>query len=123
MTRRSIAGLVMAALLAAAPAAAAPNDGFAAFWKGFAAAVARDDQTALASMTIVGPGLDDQASFAAFHAADLKPSQRRCLARARPVRDVDGQGEANYSAQCGAWVYVFYKRAGAWKLTDVGAGD
>jgi len=113
MTRRSIAGFAALALAAAAPAMAAPSDGFAAFWKGFAAAIARDDQAALASMTIVGPGLDDQPSFAAFHAADLKPSQRRCLVRARPVRDLDGQGEANYSAQCGAWVYVFYKRAGA----------
>ena len=74
-------------------------------------------------MTVVGPGLDDQPSFAAFHATDLKPAQRRCLARARPRRDVDGMGVANYSASCGAWVYVFYKRDGVWKLTDVGAGD
>ena len=46
-------------LALAAPAFAAPDDGFAAFWKVFAAAVAKDDAAALEKLTVLGPGLAD----------------------------------------------------------------
>ena len=115
---------VAAALFLAAPALAAPADGFASFWPAFAAAAAKDDAKALASMTSLGPGLGDNGgSFAKFHAASLGPTVRRCLAKAKPVRDVDPQGAASYSAFCGEVIYVFSKVGGAWKLTDLGAND
>ncbi len=118
-------GLTLALCLAAtAPALATPTDGFAAFWPSFATAAAKDDSRALASMTVLGPGLGESGgSFARFHAASLKPAARRCLAKAKPVRDVDPQGAVSYSAFCGEVIYVFTKPAGAWKLTDLGAND
>jgi hypothetical protein len=112
------------ALMLAPPALAAPADGFAAFWPSFAGAAAKDDANALASMTKLGPGLGDAGgSFAKFHAASLGASARRCLAKAKPVRDVDPQGGVSYSAFCGEVIYVFSKVSGVWKLTDLGAND
>ena len=106
---------ILALVLAAAPVArATPTDGFGAFWASFAAA-AKDDAKALASMVVLGPGLGDAGgSFAKLHRAALGPAARRCLAKAKPVRDVDPQG---------AVIYVFTKPGGAWKLTDLGAND
>jgi hypothetical protein len=109
---------------AAAPARAAPTDGFAAFWPTFAAAAAKDDAKALASMIVLGPGLGDTgASFARFHATNLGPKARRCLAKAKPARGVDPQGTVSYSVFCGDVIYSFSKVGGGWKLTDLGAND
>jgi len=109
---------------AAAPARAAPADGFAAFWPTFATAAAKDDAKALASMVVLGPGLGDAgASFTKLHHDFLGPAARRCLAKAKPVRDVDPQGAVEYSALCGEVDYVFSKVGGGWKLTDLGAND
>jgi hypothetical protein len=118
------ATLFLATLFLAPPGLAAPADGFAAFWPSFAAAAAKDDSKALASMTALGPGLGDNGgSFAKFHAANLGLAARRCLAKAKPVRDVDPRGAVSYSAFCGEVIYVFSKVGGGWKLTDLGAND
>jgi len=119
-------GVVAALAIAiAAPAIAAPDDGFAAFWSNFQAAAAKDDAKALASMIALGPNLgEDGVSFAKFHAGELGPKVRRCLAKAKPDRDVDGLGNVNYSAFCGGEIiYGFSKTGGAWKLTDLAAND
>jgi hypothetical protein len=120
-------GLVMAVALTwatAGTAMAAPPDGFAAFWPTFAAAAAKDDAKALASMVVLGSGLGDAgASFTKFRSAYLGSAARRCLAKAKPVRDVDPQGAVGYSAFCGEVIYVFSKVGGGWKLTDIGAND
>jgi len=111
-------------LAVTAPALAAPADGFAAFWPTFAAAAAKDDAKALASMIALGPGLGDNGgSFAKFHAANLGLASRRCLAKAKPLRDIDPQGGVSYSAFCGEVIYVFSKVGGVWRLTDLGAND
>jgi hypothetical protein len=119
------AGLGIAlSLVLAVPALAAPADGFTAFWPTFAAASAKDDAKALASMVTLGPGLGDNGgSFAKFHARNLGPAARRCLAKAKPVRDVDPQGAVSYSAFCGEVIYVFSKAGGVWKLAALGAND
>jgi hypothetical protein len=57
--------------VALAGAARAADDGFAAFWKVFAPAMAKDDRSALAGM--VGPIL---GPFSTFHAQYLKGSAR-----------------------------------------------
>ena len=118
-------GLGIALSLAlATPALAAPADGFAAFWPAFAAAAAKDDVAALRSMVALGPGLGDAGgSFAKFHATNLGPARRRCLARAKPKSDVDPQGTLTYAAFCGEMIYVFSRAGGAWKLTDLAAND
>jgi hypothetical protein len=111
-------------LAATPPALAAPADGFAAFWPTFAAAAAKDDSKALAPMVALGPGLGDNGgSFARFHAANLGSAPRRCLAKAKPLRDVDPQGGVSYSAFCGEVIYVFSRVGGRWMLTDLGAND
>ena len=111
-------------LATASPATATTADGFGVFWPAFQAAVAKDDAKALASMVALGPNLgDDGASFARFHAGELGPKVRRCLAKAKPDRDVDPQGDVNYSALCGQVIYGFTKSAGAWKLTDLSPND
>jgi hypothetical protein len=115
---------VTATLLLATSAMAAPADGFAAFWPTFAAAAAKDDAKALASMIVLGPALGDTgASFARFHATNLGPKARRCLAKAKPARGVDPQGTVSYSAFCGDVIYSFSKVGSGWKLTDLGAND
>ncbi len=120
-------GLRLAAALCLAwttAASATPADGFAAFWPPFAAAAGRDDAKALAAMIVLGPGLgDDGTSFAKFHVRHLGPAARRCLARAKPLRDVSPQGAVSYSVFCGEVIYVFSKTAGGWQLTDLGAND
>jgi hypothetical protein len=111
--------------LAAGPALAAGGDDFAGFWGRFAAAAAKDDQAALASMTALGPGLDPNITpltFARFHATYLKAAARRCLAKGKPVRDVGG-GVVTYEVFCGEVIYGFTRTAGGWKLTDIGAND
>ena len=121
---RSAAGLALAIALSS-PVQAAPADGFHEFWTAFTAAVAKDDQAALAKMVVLGPELDqaEPLTFARAHADLFGPAARRCLARAKPVHSPDGVGEPSYSAFCGQIIYSFYRRDGAWKLTDVGPDD
>jgi hypothetical protein len=121
---RSAAGLGLAMALAS-PAWTAPADGFREFWTAFTAAVAKDDQSALAKMVVLGPELDqaEPLTFARAHADLFGPAARRCLARAKPVHSPDGAGEPSYSAFCGQIIYGFYRRDGVWKLTDVGPDD
>ncbi|HEY5006794.1 MAG TPA: hypothetical protein VII42_02250 [Caulobacteraceae bacterium] len=111
---------------ASSPALAAANDGFAAFWKTFAAAAGKDDKAALATMVTLGPNLGDNGkayTFDQMHAAYLKPAERRCLAKAKPERTADATGGAFYSTNCGDLIYVFNKTGAAWTLTDLSPND
>jgi len=114
-----------AAFVALATPVVAADDGFAAFWPAFAAAAAKDDQAALARMVVLSDQLDQATplTFAKFHADDLGPAARRCLAKAKPKRDVDGTGQVTYDAFCGEVIYGFSRSGGAWKLTGIGAND
>jgi hypothetical protein len=106
---------VALALAIGSPALAKPVDGFAA---------ATDDTKALASMVVIGPGLGDAGtSFAKLHREYLGAAARRCLVKAKPLREVDGQGAVTYEAFCGQIIYVFSKPGDAWKLTDLGSND
>ena len=125
--RRTLLATALAAALAmgAAGQAIAADDGFATFWKTFTAALAKDDHAALANMIVMGPGLDmsPTPTFAKFQAQFLGPKTRACLVKAKPVRDVDGTGQVNYSAFCGELDFGFTRQGGAWKLTDLGPND
>ena len=75
-------------------------------------------------MTVLGPKLgDDGGSFAKFHAAALGPAKRRCLAKTKPMRNVDPEGNLSYGAFCGQIIYIFSKTTGGWKLTELGVND
>src|ERR1700677_4018483 len=73
---RSAAGLVLAMALAG-PVSAAPADGFSEFWTAFGAAVAKDDQAALAHLVVLGPALVPRQGE-----ARAQPRRRR---RAQPL--------------------------------------
>jgi hypothetical protein len=112
--------------LALAPPALATDDGFAAFWQAFAPAVGHDEVARLQTLVAVGAIQDSDGkpmTFTQIQADYLKPSARRCLAKAHPVHGVDGTGAVNYSAFCGQLVYVFEKTNGAWKLADFSPDD
>jgi hypothetical protein len=116
---------VWACALGASAAAAAPNDGFAAFYKTFAAAIAKDDQQALAGMVELSPGLDDNGTpmtFAKLHHAVLGPAARRCLAKGG-WSSSNGAGSPEYGVTCGQTIYVFSKTKAGWRLTDLSAAD
>jgi len=116
-----LAAILAVSLALGAPAFAAANDGFAAFWAIFAAAVAKDDGASLEKLTAMGPGLDQEdKTFAGFHAHVLDRKARKCLAVARPKREPDG---AEYSAFCGQLIFGFSRTAGGWKLTDISPDD
>jgi hypothetical protein len=118
-----VAVLVLSVFLAA-PTFAAPDDGFAAFWKTFAAAVAKDDAAALERLTVMGPGLDSQdQTFAGFRAHVLDRKARRRLAAAKPQGQVNGLGQMEYSAFCGQIIFGFSRTADGWKLTDISPDD
>jgi hypothetical protein len=114
----TVAVAAVVALAVAAPALAA-DAGFAGFWKVFTAAVAKDDKPALAKMVVLSEMGDWSSSFAAFHAGGLKPAARRCLLKAKPDRD----GEGNYNVNCGDLIYGFSKAGGVWKLAYVSPDD
>ncbi|HVN00319.1 MAG TPA: hypothetical protein VMT68_08900 [Caulobacteraceae bacterium] len=122
--RASVAVTAWAVLTLAAGPARAADDGFAAFWKAFAGAAAKDDGAALSQMTALGPGLGPSASsFAKFHAAALGAKARACLTKAKPKRDVDGTGQVAYDVFCGEVIYTFSRTTAGWRLTDMGAND
>jgi hypothetical protein len=126
MKRGVLAAAALAAALGVSAPARAADDGFAAFWKAFSAAVGKDDKTALAAMTTLSPGLDDNdtpLTFAKVHAALLGPAARKCLAKAKPRRDIDGNGDPEYGVFCGHTIYSFSKVGGAWSLTGSGPDD
>jgi hypothetical protein len=126
MSTRLLAAVIGLCLAAAPPALAAGDDGFAAFWPAFSAAVGHDDGAALQTLVAVGSISDSDGrpmTFAQIQALYLKAPARRCLAKAHPVHGVDGTGAVNYSAFCGQFVYVFTKTNGGWKLTDFSPDD
>ena len=131
MQRRTIAAGALAILLAMAagsPGWAAPDDGFAAFWAKFSAAAAANDRAAVEGMTKLEGGYGDGSPGSAktwvqYYALYFTPKVRRCLAKAKPIRDVDGEMGVNYEAFCGEAIFVFSRKNGAWRFTEIGAND
>jgi hypothetical protein len=120
-------GLLVAGLLIPAgfAPAAGSDDGFAAFWTQFNAAVGKSDQKAVSQMIkypVVYNDLRQAADFPVIWKGAFKPAQRSCLARQKPVRDTH-EGKVSYSAFCGDLIYVFGKEDGGWKLTDFSVND
>ena len=120
-------GLLVAGLLLSAGSAlaAGSDDGFAAFWTQFKAAVGKSDEKAVSQMIKYPIDYDGQrqvADFPAIWKGTFKPAQRKCLAREKPVKD-SHEGKVSYSAFCGSLIYVFGKDDAGWKLTDFGEND
>jgi hypothetical protein len=124
-----IVALTLAAtlVLACGPAwsAAAANDGFAAFWTQFTAALAKNDKLAAAAMMqpdTLGNGPGESRTAAEYYTRNFTPAARRCLLKKKPDRDAH-DGTVTYAVFCGEQIFVFEKKAGVWKFTDIGAND
>src|SRR3954467_11563404 len=83
-------GLLVAGLLiSAGPALAAGNDdGFAAFWTQFNAAVGKSDQKAVSQMIrypVLYQDLRQAADFPLIWKGAFRPAHRKCLAKQKPV--------------------------------------
>jgi hypothetical protein len=120
-------GLLVAGLLiSAGPAlAAGSDDGFAAFWTQFNAAVGKSDQKAVSQMVkypILYQDLRQAADFPVIWKGAFKPAQRKCLAKQKPVMDTH-EGKVSYSAFCGELIYSFAKDDAGWKMTDFAVND
>ncbi|WP_018259451.1 hypothetical protein [Methylobacterium sp. WSM2598] len=120
-------GLLVAGLLISAGSAlaAGSNDGFAAFWTQFKAAVGKSDQKAVSQMVKFPVFYIDQrqaADFPVIWKGAFKPVQRTCLAKQKPVKDTH-EGKISYSAFCGSLIYMFGKDNAGWKLTDFAVDD
>jgi hypothetical protein len=126
MTRTTLAVTALVLAVAAAAPVRAADDGFAAFWSKFALAAGKDDKAALAAMTTLGPALENNdvpVTFAKVDAIFLGPAARRCLAKAKPQRDINGLGAVEYDVLCRQVIYVFSKTGAAWSWTDTGPDD
>ena len=120
-------GMLVAGLLISAGSAraAGSDDGFAAFWTQFNAAVGKSDQKAVSQMVKYPIFYIDQrqvADFPVIWKGAFKPAQRTCLAKQKPVKDTH-EGKVSYSAFCGHLIYSFGKDDAGWKLTDIDEND
>jgi hypothetical protein len=112
-------------VVASSALAAGSDDGFAAFWTQFKAAVGKSDQNAVSQM-IKYPAfyidLRQVADFPVIWKGAFKPAQRTCLAKQKPVMDTH-ERKVGYSAFCGHLIYSFGKDDAGWKLTDIDEND
>ncbi len=120
-------GLLVAGLLipAGSALAAGTDDGFAAFWTQFKAAVGKSDQKAVSQMIKYPVFYIDQrqvADFPMIWKGAFNPAQRTCLAKQKPGKDTH-EGKVTYDAFCGEVIYTFGKDDAGWKLTDFGVND
>ena len=96
-----------------------PAESFAAFWKDFKSAVAKNDKEAVAAATKL-PFMAQQskADFIRDYPSYFTKEVKKCLATAKPVRDRD-----SYLVFCGEEIFSFEKVNGAYKFTDIGMND
>ena len=124
----SVIGKALLVLSLSVESALAANgdDGFAAFWTKFKAAVARSDQKAVSGM-IKYPVLyideRQEEDFPVIWKGAFGKAQRKCLAKQKPVKDTNGEGNVEYAAFCDSLIYSFGKVGADWKLTDFGEND
>ena len=117
-----VAGLLISA---GSALAAGSDDGFAAFWTQFKAAVGKSDQKAVSQMIkypILYIDLRQVADFPVIWKGAFKPAQRTCLGKQKPGKDTH-EGKVSYSAFCGELIYIFGKDDAGWKLTDFAVND
>ena len=98
-----------------------PAESFAAFWKEFQSAVARNDKEAVAAATKL-PFMAQQskADFIRDYPSYFTKEVKKCLATAKPVKAEDRD---TYSVFCGEEIFGFEKVNGAYKFTDIGMND
>ena len=94
-------------------------DAFAAFWKEFKSAVAKDDKEAVAAATkLPFMGQQSKAEFIRDYPRYFTKEVKKCLATAKPVLDRD-----YYPVFCGEEIFSFEKVNGTYKFTSIGMND
>jgi hypothetical protein len=95
---------------------------FSAFWIKFKAAIAKNDKQQVADMTKLPFMMDsidhDRAGFIKEYPKLFTPRMRRCIARAKPMKDQD-----YYEIFCGDQIFLFGKVDGVWKFVEIGVND
>ena len=109
-------------IVAAVPAAQKTDPAFTAFWVKFKDAIAKNDKQRVADMTklpfMIG-GIDrDRAGFIKVYPTLFTPRMRRCIARAKPLKEQD-----YYEIFCGDQIFLFGKDNGIWKFVEIGVND
>lgn len=122
----SLSLLVWTCLLAGTPGAHAraqqSPETFASFWTKFKTALAKNDRETVASLTKLPFPYDNgelaRAQFIKKYDVLFDRPLKRCLARARPIRDGD-----SYSVFCGEQGLFFERVGGRYKFTNFFAND
>lgn len=121
-------GLIVAGLLISAGSAlaAGSDDGFAAFWTKFDAAIGKNDRKAVSQMVRYPIFYIDRqlqmADFPVIWKGSFDRAERKCLGNEKPVKDTH-EGEVTYNAVCNDTIYVFGKDDAGWKLIDFAVDD
>ena len=114
--------LALSLLIAPAQTPTKPET-FAAFWKTFKAAIARNDKEAIADQTKLPFLYDsqerDRAGFLKIYGQLFTRKVRRCIATAKPVKEGD-----SYDVFCGELILYFSKDTeGKYQFREFGVND
>lgn len=98
---------------------------FASFWREFTSAIAKNDKESVASLTQLpfyfNDKDQDRAGFVKIYNQIFTRSIRRCMARAKPMRDANDKN--SYDVFCGEVIFVFGKADGKFKFLSFGPND
>ena len=124
---RPLVSSVFAAVVALAPVRSAlADDGFAGFWKGFVAAVEKNDAAAVGAMVTfplsVGGDAVQASGFPAAYSKLFRAKVRSCMVKAKPLFDKGGEGPS-YFVFCDKQIYLFRPIGGRWAFAEIGVDD
>lgn len=95
---------------------------FAVFWVKFKDAIAKNDKQRVADITklpfMIGGINRNRAGFLKEYPKLFTPRMRRCIARARPLKD-----QEYYEIFCDEQIFLFGKVDGVWRFVEIGVND
>ena len=101
-----------------------PPAEFAAFWKEFKSAVAKNDKEAVVALSDVSlfrrNGQFSKEAFLKEYPFLFRRDVRECLATAKPEKETHRD---SYLVGCGEEIFYFGKVNGAYRFTDIGMND
>lgn len=110
--KAAILGIAILIFAAVADNFAAQSD-WISFWTKFKTAVAKNEKAAVSSLS------KEKLSDADYKSLFGTPARRNCFAKAKAVKDEQG----NYSVFCGEQGYLFQKVEGQFKFIEAFAND
>ena len=124
MRRAILLTLILLTTTPAWAAPATPSDGFAPFWKDFAAAARNQDKAKISAMTkfpveYQGKKLTPK-QFDIVWKNMFPPNQLTCLSKAKPIKEYQGTG---YNAFCNKVIYAFSREPEGWRFISTHPDD